>query len=713
MAKIDWLNTGHVNSMLNQSYIKFTECHKHLLLAMFLSLLTGCQPNSQKGHMKKANSLLSEKSPYLLQHAYNPVEWHAYSDQILQSAQEEEKLLIISIGYSTCHWCHVMERESFENDSIAEFMNKNFICVKVDREERPDLDQYYMSAVQLMTQRGGWPLNVVALPDGRTVWGGTYFNPQQWLKSLDAVLDVYLNAPRKMREYADRLEKGIQQTQLVALQSESEPISDHMFQRAIGEWKNRLDIKNGGPNRAPKVPLPNNYSFLLHYVTHHGDAALEKHIFTTLDKMALGGIYDQVGGGFSRYSTDVKWHVPHFEKMLYDNGQLLSLYSEAYRKSKNPLYRQVVTETIDWIDREMTHNSGGFYSAIDADSEGEEGLFYLWTQEELLEILGKDYTLFNEYFRIETDGFWEKERSILFPNYTLEEFSKLNNLEVKGFTTQVTKRKELLLTHRSKRIRPGTDNKIIASWNALTVKGLLEAYKTFKNPRYLQSAEKCLSFLLNTLRKENTLYHSYLDVLGQEGFLEDYAFTIEACLLAYQVTGNECYLQTGQDLCKHTLEIFSIQDSPFLNFSSTTRLQIENDDNVLPSPNSTMALNLFTLGTLLDNQEYIEHSREMLQKMNSRIPDYAEGYSQWLKLALLFKEGTKEVVIIGEKHQEYLGQLEKHYIPNVFFSSSKSDSDLPLLAHRYVEGKTMIYVCENKTCQLPVETVEEALEQLF
>ncbi|GAB5557135.1 MAG: thioredoxin domain-containing protein [Schleiferiaceae bacterium] len=660
----------------------------------------------------KANALINETSPYLLQHAYNPVNWHPYGQEALDLAKDSGKLVIISIGYSTCHWCHVMERESFENDSVAEFMNQHFVSIKIDREERPDLDNYYINAVQLMTQRGGWPLNVVTLPDGRTVWGGTYFPADQWVKSLQAVWDVYQSDPEKVIEYAGRLEQGIAQTQGIALQAEAKPMTPEIFENALVGWKSRFDTENGGPNRAPKFPIPNNYSYLLQRSQNHPDPEVTTQIKTTLDKMALGGIYDQIGGGFSRYSVDVLWKIPHFEKMLYDNGQLLTLYSEAYRWTQNPNYQAIIDETAEWIDREMTHEDGGFYSALDADSEGEEGLFYLWTPRELKNVLGEEYDEFEAYYRIESDGFWEKGRSVLFPSKFPEDFAKENELDTDAFAERLAEWKFNLLEERSQRIRPGLDDKILTSWNALTITGLLEAYRSTQNPTYLHRAEKALAFIHEKLTVDGQLMHTFKEKATIPAFLDDYATLIQAEILAYQITGTEDYLHSAQSHTKEVFKKFSIADQPLFNYTENGGLQIETDDNVIPSPNAIMATNLWTLGILLDQPEYRKQAEALVEKMSSRIPDYAEGYSQWLKLGDWMESGTQEVAIVGPNAAALSAEIQREYLPHVIFSFSEDASELPLLGNRYQEGKTLIYVCENYACQLPVETVEEALSQL-
>ena len=386
--------------------------------------------------MKEAqhtNALVNETSPYLLQHANNPVDWYPWNEETLAKAQKEGKLVIISIGYSACHWCHVMEHESFEDEQVAQVMNERFINIKVDREERPDIDQVYMNAVQLMQQRGGWPLNCIALPDGRPVWGGTYFTKAQWIEQINQVANFYEQRPQEMLDYAQKLAKGIQQSELVSYNKEKPNFSWQDLENTLEPWSKQFDYKEGGTKRAPKFPIPNNYLFLMRYAHLKQDNKLSEYVQLTLDKMAWGGIYDQVGGGFARYSTDKLWKVPHFEKMLYDNAQLVSLYSEAYTCYAKEMYKDIVEQTLAFVERELNHDNGAFYSALDADSEGLEGKFYVWKKEELKSLLGQDYPLFAKYYNINHKGYWEEGNYILVKDQNDGDFCKKENLELDGF----------------------------------------------------------------------------------------------------------------------------------------------------------------------------------------------------------------------------------------------------------------------------------------
>ncbi|WP_157624332.1 thioredoxin domain-containing protein, partial [Sunxiuqinia dokdonensis] len=434
------------------------------------------------------NELIYETSPYLLQHAHNPVNWMPWGDKALSQARRENKLLLISIGYAACHWCHVMEHESFEDPEVARVMNQHFVCIKVDREERPDVDQIYMSAVQLMTQRGGWPLNAIALPDGRPIWGGTYFQKEVWINALEQIQAYHHQNPERTLEYAERLSEGIRESNLVPISKNSQLVELDQLKEAVQRWKPNFDRQEGGSQGAPKFMMPNNLQFLLRWAHQANDLETQDHVENTLDKMAMGGIYDQLGGGFARYSTDTQWKVPHFEKMLYDNAQLLSVYAQAFQKTQKPLYHEVVEQTIEFLKRELLSPENGFYSSLDADSEGEEGKFYVWQKSELQDLLGDDFPLFSDYYQVNETGYWEEGNYILLRKQVDETFAKKHELSLEELKQKISKWHKILLPAREQRIRPGLDDKILTSWNALAISGLVDAYQAFGNAEYLELA---------------------------------------------------------------------------------------------------------------------------------------------------------------------------------------------------------------------------------
>lgn len=670
-------------------------------------------------HQKYTNHLIHESSPYLLQHAHNPVDWYPWNDSTLAKAKAENKLLLISIGYSACHWCHVMEHESFENEGVAKIMNEHFICIKVDREERPDIDQVYMNAVQLMTGSGGWPLNCIALPDGRPVYGGTYFPTEKWKSVLLNIADIFKNEPLKVLEYATKLTNGIQQSELIP-RNESDAVFDARdLNKMYDEWAKRFDKVEGGPDRAPKFPLPNNYQFLLRYAVLNEHSEALAHVKLTLDKMAFGGIYDQLGGGFSRYATDYSWKVPHFEKMGYDNAQLVSLYSEAFQYSKEPLYKQVVEETLDFVQRELTSPEGAFYSALDADSEGEEGKYYVWKKTELEQLLGPDFMLFAEYYNINEIGFWEHDNYILLRKKQDEEIAKQLNIPASELISRLGRCKKVLAAAREKRVHPGLDDKILCSWNALMIKGFVDAYKVFNQPEYLDQAVRTANFISEKMMQDDScLYHSYKNGKASiNGFLEDYAFCAEAFIALYEATFEEKYLTTAQQLTDYSIVHFYDAKSGFFFFTSTKDValiarKMETSDNVIPASNSAFAKVLFLLGHYLDKEDYISKAAQMLQNVRPLMQGYGAGYSNWAMLQQHFVGPFYEVAIVGKDSEKLRVELEQYFIPTKLIIGAKVESKLPLLEGKYVEGKTMIYVCKNKTCQYPVSSVEEALKQL-
>ena len=662
------------------------------------------------------NELIHETSPYLLQHAHNPVNWQPWGEKALNQAKTENKLLLISIGYSACHWCHVMEHESFEDPEVAQIMNDHFICIKVDREERPDIDHIYMTAVQLLTGRGGWPLNCIALPDGRPIWGGTYFPKENWMQAVDTVSKFYTANPKETLEYAAKLQQGIEQNSLVPITGENARIDPLLLPSLLKKWQSNFDTKNGGTKGAPKFMLPNNWQFLLRAGKEFQDDKIVEQVKLTLQKMALGGLYDQIGGGFARYSTDEIWKVPHFEKMLYDNAQLLSLYAEAYQTDPNPLYQQVVLETIEFLKRELLSPENGFYSALDADSEGEEGKFYTWTKPELQQLLGSDFELFSDYYNINSLGFWKHNQYILMRTEDDHSFAQKHQLSVEDLEPKVQPWKQLLLIERAKRVRPGLDDKILASWNALTISSLISCYKAFGNPEYLELGLANAKFLKQRMMTEDgKMLHSYKNNRAKiNGFLEDYALIIEAFTAIFETTGQKEWLDMAQHLTEITFQEFFDEQKSIFYFTASQQKDlitrtIEVHDNVISSSNSVMAKNLFRLSYLLDQPHYIKTAQQMLNLVIGNMSDYPSGYSNWSQLMLNLNGNHFEAAIVGENAINLLKELQKNYLPNVIFCAGTTENELPLLKNRFVSGKTLIYICQNNSCQLPVESVEQAL----
>ena len=686
---------------------------------LYLFLCFSCSKNDSK----KGNDLIHETSPYLLQHAYNPVNWKAWNENTLKLAKAQNKLIVVSIGYSSCHWCHVMEEESFENDSIAKIMNDNFINIKVDREERPDVDKVYMNAVQLMTGKGGWPLNCITLPDGRPIFGGTYFTKSQWSKILEDVSKLYKENPQKVEEYAQRVTEGVQTSELITLNKEEAVFKNEEIITAITQSKEQLDTINGGFKGAPKFPMPNTLDYLLRYQHHFNNPELFNYIEKSLTKMAFGGIYDQIGGGFSRYSVDNRWHVPHFEKMLYDNAQLVSIYSKAYLQKKNELYENIVKETLAFIDAELNANNGAFYSSLDADSkdennELEEGVFYSWTKQELKTLL-KDYELFANYYNVNTSGFWEKDLYVLIRNQSDAEFAKKNKLTKKELKDKIRSWKSILKTARDKRSKPNLDDKILTSWNALMLQGYVDAYKAFDDEIYLKKALKIGEFLLNyQLRKDGGLNRNFKNGKSTiNGYAEDYATVIQAFISLHEISLDEKWLVLSKKIMDYTITHFYDPNSGMFFYTSNEDSNLiarktEINDGVISSSNSIIGNSLFKLGHYFYDKKMTKLSEQMLNNLKKEIIKTPFGYSNWFHLMTNFTQPYYEVAVVGEKANTVAKELFKNYLPNILISASNKESELPLLDYKYLDGKTLIYVCVNGTCKLPLEDISEAINSI-
>jgi uncharacterized protein YyaL (SSP411 family) len=664
------------------------------------------------------NKLANSTSPYLLQHAGNPVNWYPWGSEALAKAKAENKLILVSIGYSACHWCHVMEHESFEDEAVAAVMNEYFVCIKVDREERPDVDQIYMSAVQLMSGRGGWPLNCICLPDQRPIYGGTYFRKNDWTSLLFNLADFYKTKPEEAEDYAVRLTEGIKQYESVAFVKEQPEYTKADLEVILKTWRRYIDPVEGGFGGAPKFPMPANSLFLMRYSFLMKDKSVAENVKLTLKKMAFGGIYDHIGGGFARYAVDGVWHVPHFEKMLYDNAQLVSLYSEAYTWHPDPLYKTITDETITFISRELTSPENGFYSALDADSEGKEGKFYIFTKDEIDKVLGEDADLFNIYYHVTEDGNWEEEQSNVF--FRTEDDTELADnlgLSVDELTSRVNVLRQKILEARSKRVRPGLDNKILASWNGLMLKALCNAYRAFNKADYLELALKNAEFITDNLLSGAKLSRVYKkeDRIEMATFLDDYANVIDGFIALYEVTFNEVWIIEAQKLADYALAHYYDEEGGVFFYTADNDEQLiarksEMMDGVIPSSNSVMAHNLKKLGLFFDNEGYLEISAQLLRNIAPHLAKYSTAYSNWTMLLLNEVFGTYEVAITGNNAETFRKEIEQIYIPNKIILGGK-DGSLPLLTEKF-DKDTRIFVCRDKTCGLPAYNITEALKQI-
>ena len=673
--------------------------------------------------MKNGNNLRNETSPYLLQHVENPVDWNPWDKQYLKKAEKEKKLVVISIGYASCHWCHVMERESFQDSTVAELMNAKFISIKVDREERPDIDQVYMNAIQLITGSGGWPLNVITLPDGRPIWGGTYFTKEQWTSALKQISEMYEEEPEKFISYADRVQEGINSLNIVESNTNNfDNIDLDKYSKSLFE---SIDEEFGGFKGAPKFMMPNNLEFLLRYSFQENLEDPKNKILKSLDMMAYGGIFDHVEGGFSRYSTDERWHVPHFEKMLYDNGQLMSLYAAGYKISKNDLYKQTIYKIHEYINSEMKDTSGGYYSSLDADSKLEdgsyaEGEYYTWRKTELKKIIGDNFDLFVDYFNVNDYGFWEEENKYILTRVSSDkEFIKKNKLDEKTFINIKSNWLSKLKLARKDKKKPSLDYKIITSWNGLMISGYVDAYKAINDDIFKDEAINAGEFIYsNLLRKDGGLYHNYVNGKSKiNGYLEDYATVIQASLDLYEITLNQLWIERALELSKYVFDNFSSSESELFYFTSNKdedliSRSIEFRDNVIPSSNSIMAKNLFKLYHYFDKEDYYEKAKQMSLSVSKEFEAYPSGYSNWFDLIYSLKSNYYEVAVVGENAIEKVKKINSRYIPNKLIIGSTSENNLPLLRNRYIEGKTLIYVCVNKACKMPTENIEESISMI-
>jgi uncharacterized protein YyaL (SSP411 family) len=661
------------------------------------------------------NKLHLETSPYLLQHAKNPVHWQPWNNNSLEIAKQKNKLLVVSIGYSACHWCHVMEHESFEDTTVAKIMNSSFVNIKIDREERPDIDSIYMKAIQIMSNQGGWPLNVVCLPDGRPIWGGTYFRKDDWINSLEQLAEMYSDEPEKMIGYAEKLHKGIQTISLVQANEFGGNLKfdGNILENLVTKWQKSFDLDFGGMAHTPKFMMPNNYAFLMRFAHQTNNAQLLGFVDLTLTKMAYGGLFDTIGGGFSRYSVDEKWHIPHFEKMLYDNAQLLSLYADAFKRTNNKLYQEIAEKTIRFLVRDLLDSSGGFYCALDADStndggELEEGAFYVWKKPDLQKIiLTEEYDLFEQVFNVNSFGHWEHGNFVLIQNQSIENIANANDIDTNLLSQMKISWEQMLFIEREKKPKPRLDNKILCAWNGLTIVGLVDSYKAFGSEKYLDLATNCGNFIIEKLwHNQEFLFRIYANNKPHtKAFLEDYTHTISGFIALFEATLDDSWIYKAKKLTDFCIDHFYDEKSGFFAFNSLNEkqflvTQFETEDNVVASSNSVMAHNLLKLFTIFEIPEYREISEKMLSQIMSNV-DYPSAYSNWLLGYLNLSETQKEIAVVGENALEESKKIFSKYLPNIQIVGSTKTSNLPFLQNRFDAQKTLFYVCENKTCGLP------------
>ena len=673
-----------------------------------------------------SNQLIHETSPYLLQHAHNPVNWFPWGDEALNKAKEDNKPILVSIGYSACHWCHVMERESFEDEATAKIMNEHFVNIKIDREERPDLDHIYMDAVQAMTGSGGWPLNVFLTPEGKPFYGGTYFPPQKaynrpsWQETLYSVAQAFTERRHEIDAQAENLTEHLLQSNAFGLQKPTE--AEQIFTaekptEAFQAIMKSADKEWGGFGKAPKFPQTASIQFLLRYAHISKNEEALTQALLSLDKMIEGGIYDQIGGGFARYSTDTEWLAPHFEKMLYDNALLISVISEAYQRTRKERYKEVIEETMRFIQRELLHPQNGFYAALDADSEGVEGKFYVWSLKEVNETLGNDAAVFCEYYDVTEHGNWE-HTNILRVKKSTEQFAAEKNISIDELKSTLHKGSQKLLKIRSKRIRPQLDDKIILGWNALMNTACSKAFSTTGNEAYRKLAVSNMNFLLEKFatNDDKSLHHTWKnDIAKYPAFLDDYAYLIQALIQLQEITADTKWLLKAKSLTEFVIENFSEEETAFFFFTSKAQQDVivrkkEMYDGAVPSGNAVMADNLYRLSILFDEKQWKQKSLDMVSALGKAITRYPTSFGNWACLLQEIITGTNEIAIVGEEFSKIHEEVLEKYIPHkVLMAGATADNSFPMLVEKNVIRLTTIFLCRNYTCKNPVFSANQLI----
>ena len=675
------------------------------------------------------NRLAQESSPYLLQHANNPVDWFPWSEEALALSKENDKPIFLSIGYSACHWCHVMEHESFESDEIASQLNENFVCIKVDREERPDLDQIYMQAVQMMTGRGGWPMSVFLTPDLQPFYGGTYWPPQRrhGMPGFNEVLAAVLDAWENRRDAA--IEQAAMLTERINTNAEAEnetAIEIGMLDRASRNIVSQFDHANGGFGEAPKFPHSMTAQFLLRlwHRDRERNADLLEVATKTLDKMAAGGIYDHLAGGFARYSVDAQWLVPHFEKMLYDNALLCDAYVDAYAATGNEEYGRVAREICDYILNYMTDEKGGFHSTEDADSEGEEGKFYVWTANEVKDILGDDAAeQFCYAFDITEHGNFEGKNIPNLPK-TLEQVAQIKDWDLESLRDELNSSKQKLLEIRDQRVRPGKDDKILASWNGLMIHSMARTGAVLDEPRFVEAAVRAAEFVLSDMtRNDGRLLHTYRHGTAKlDAYLDDYANIANALVTLYETTFDDRWIDAAVQTADIMLKHFSDTDGGGFFYTANDHEQLiarmkDMQDNSIPSGNAMAATVLQRLGYLCNRDDYLDAAAKTLQMATPIMNQYPIAVGQMLIAADTQLGPVKQLVIAETENSDYSKRIRQRYLPNVILASPSSNSNLQSLVNGKTTGenKSRLYVCEQFTCQQPVEEADlaAAIEELM
>ena len=674
-------------------------------------------------HSTFTNRLIDETSPYLLQHAHNPVEWYPWGEEALEKAMVEDKIILVSIGYSACHWCHVMERESFENESVANLMNANFVNIKIDREERPDLDHIYMDAVQAISGSGGWPLNVFLTPQSKPFYGGTYFPPQKaynrssWTDVLNSIIQAWKERKNEIEAQAENLTDHLLKANsfgalvnTIDHNNEQELKTIEQCDQMFANIMKTADTRWGGFGKAPKFPQTFTIQYLLRYHYFTGNEEALKQALLSIDKMLMGGIYDHIGGGLARYSTDEEWLAPHFEKMLYDNALLINILCDAYQLSAHKKYADAIRKTISFIQNELLSSEGGFYAALDADSEGEEGKYYVWQKNEVEVILGENAELFCAFFDITEQGNWE-EKNILRNLHSIEDFAITRGLDQEQFEKTIQQCLQKLFNQRSNRIKPSLDDKIILSWNTLMLQSIAKAAVVLQEPAYKEMAVTNFIFLKNKFTHSQAslqLMHTYKNGISKYvAFLDDYAYFIAALLQLYKTSFSENYLLLAFDYCNYVIENFSDEESCFFYFTHQDQKDVivrkkEIYDGATASGNSVMAENLLQLSIIFDNAQWRARSNQMVQTLSNSILKYPGSFGVWASLLLFQVTGINEVVVIGTNYANLSNEILLKYVPNMVMMSSENGNEaFPLLAAKPSSKTENIFLCKNYACLAP------------
>ncbi len=666
------------------------------------------------------NRLINEQSPYLLQHANNPVDWYPWGDEAFNRAKEENMPVLVSIGYSACHWCHVMEHESFEDKETAAYMNEHFVCIKVDREEHPDVDHMYMDAVQAIGGSGGWPLNVFVTPDRAPFYGGTYYPPRpaynrpSWMQLMQRMDEIWTKQHDEVQQQADQMIKHLQQA---SVQSVTENVNapDDSFCKKIAENLLKMaDVEQGGFGNAPKFPGTMAITYLLEHHHFTGDEKALSHALKSLDAMIAGGIYDQLNGGFSRYSTDRQWLAPHFEKMLYDNALLVSTLCDAYTITRNEKYKAIAEQTIAFADRELKSESGGYYCALDADSEGEEGKFYTWTWDEWIEALYENDEIAEVYFGIKREGNWEGT-NILHVAKSLDAISIEKGMDLHLVEDRIYEAKKKLLKKQSGRVRPGTDDKSLLSWNALMNIALSKASVAFGEEKYSAAAEQHMQWMIDNFMVQGQLNHVWKNGTARiTAKLDDHAYLIQAMVTLASASGSNHWIAKANELLEVVVTDFDFDGCMFYYTSKYQQeipvRKVDVYDGAIPSANAVMAHNLWICGMCMEKSDWVSRSSNMIGQMSDKAMRYAYSFGYWSTLLQRQVAGMKTVILSGQESKEQSVILNENYNPQAFtVTLGNNKFELPILKNKFFGGKLSIFVCSEQACLSPVSSVGEAL----